>query len=121
MEKTSTEILASKQRQYITESHIQQAFGDALDDLVYAMDVYATLYALAPQGDYELHLSFGDGVLDDPESNRAEMAADLQLVSAGIMNAYEFRQKHFGEDEETAKAMLPGMEEMVDEPQGELE
>lgn len=121
VEKTSTEILASKQRQYITESHIQQAFGDALDDLVYAMDVYATLYALAPQGDYELHLSFGDGVLDDPESNRAEMAADLQLVSAGILNAYEFRQKHFGEDEETAKAMLPGMEEMVDEPQGELE
>ena len=60
-------------------------------------------------------------MLDDPESNRAEMAADLQLVSAGILNAYEFRKKHFGEDEETARAMLPGMEEMVDEPQGELE
>ena len=57
----------------------------------------------------------------DSTDIRAEMAADLQLVSAGILNAYEFRQKHFGEDEETAKAMLPGMEEMVDEPQEELE
>lgn len=121
VDKTATEILASKQRQYITEGHIQQAFGDALDDLVYAMDVYATLYALAPEGEYELNLSFGDGILDDPEQNRAERAADLQLVSAGIMNPYEFRMKHFNEDEETAKAMLPGMELLTDEPQLEVE
>lgn len=52
-------------------------------------------------------VSFDDGFIVDRE---ADAAKDLQLVQNGIMNAYEFRVKHFGETEEQAKAILAGMQ-----------
>jgi len=42
-------------------------------------------------------------------------------LNAGIMNDWEFRAKWMNEDEETAKKMLPKMEDMTDEPQEEVE
>lgn len=121
VEKSATEILASKQRQYITESHIQRAFATTIDDLVYAMDAYTSLYDLAPPGDYELDLSFGDGVLEDPESRRQERATDMADLVQGIMSAVEYRAKWYGEDEDTARERLAKIEELADEPQDEVE
>ena len=121
VEKSATEVLGSKQRQYITESHIQRSFADALDDLVYAMDAYTTLYGLAPPGDYDLSLNFGDGVLEDPESRRAERATDLSDVMQGLMSAVEYRVKWYLEDEDTARANLAKMDELADERQDEVE
>lgn len=121
VEKSATEVLGSKQRQYITESHIQRSFSDALDDLVYAMDAYTTLYGLAPVGDYDLSLNFGDGVLEDPESRRAERATDLTDVMQGLMSAVEYRVKWYLEDEDTARANLAKMDELADEGQDEVE
>lgn len=113
VEKTATEILAAKQRQYATEGDIQEAFQDVLDDLLYAMDMYCDLYRLAPAGGYEVVYNWGDGVLDDPETRRQDKAMDLQEVSAGLMQPWEYRMKWKGEDEETAKAALPGTEDLV--------
>ena len=45
----------------------------------------------------------------------------MQLVSADIMNAWELRAKYFNEDEATAKAALPKMQDMADEQQQEVE
>ena len=52
-------------------------------------------------------VSFEDGFIVDRE---ADAAKDMQLVQNGIMNAYEFRMKHFGETEDQAKAVLAGMQ-----------
>lgn len=113
VEKTATEIIAAKQRQYATEGDIQRAFQSTIDDLIYAIDVYCGLYNLAPSGEYEVDYSWGDGVLDDPETRMKNMQIDLQKVSAGIMDAWEFRVKWDGEDEETAKSRVPEMERLV--------
>jgi len=43
---------------------------------------------------------FDDSIIEDKNSSRK---ADLELVKEGIMNPWEFRMKHFGENEETAK------------------
>lgn len=113
VEKTATEIKSSKQRMYVTVADIQTAFQHTIDNLVYAMDVYATLYHLAPSGSYEVVYDWGDGVLNDDETINAEFNRGLQMVQAGIMNDWEFRMKWMGEDEETAKRMLPEMTQLV--------
>ena len=45
----------------------------------------------------------------------------MQLLQAGIMNDWEFRMRWFNEDEETAKAALPKMQDMTTEQQNEVE
>ena len=113
VEKTATEILAAKNRQFATEKEIMAAFEKTLDDLLYAMDAWCDLAQLAPAGGYKAEYKWGDGVLDDPDTRRAEMMADMSQVAAGLMNDWEFRMKWRGEDEETAKRMLPKMESLV--------
>jgi A118 family predicted phage portal protein len=121
IEKTATEIRSSKQRKYVLISSIQTALAHTFNSLIYAMDVYASLYGLAPAGDYETTYDWGDSILDDQETKDKEFARDLQLVGADIMNAWELRAKYFNEDEDTAKAALPKMQDMVNEPQQEIE
>lgn len=121
IEKTATEIRSGKQRKYVLISSIQTALEHTFDALIYAMDVYASLYNLAPAGDYEAVYDWGDSILDDQETKDKEFARDMQLVSAGIMNAWELRAKHFNEDEATAKAALPKMQDMTTEEETEVE
>ena len=121
IEKTATEIRSGKQRKYVLISSIQTALEHTFDTLIYAMDVYASLYSLAPAGDYEVAYDWGDSILDDQETKDKEFAKDLQLLSAGILNHYEVRMKYKHEDEETAKTALPKMQDMTDEQQQEVE
>ena len=121
IEKTATEIRSGKQRKYVLISSIQTALEHTFDALIYAMDVYASLYSLAPAGDYEAVYDWGDSILDDQETKDKEFARDMQLVSGDIMNAWELRAKYFNEDEATAKAALPKMQDMTTEGQGEVE
>lgn len=121
VEKTATEILAAKNRQRTTVKHIQDAFEATLDGLIYAMNAYCDLYGLAPAGEYEVTYNWGDGVLDDPETIRQDKAMDLQEIAAGIKNPWEYRMKWYKETPDDAKANLPGMEDLADEEQDEIE
>ena len=121
VEKTATEQIMTKHRQYVTEDAIQGAFQDALDGLVYAMSALCDLARLAPAGAYQVDYSWGDGVLDDPETRRQDMALDMQRVAAGLMREVDFVMKWDKVDEETARKRLPGMEDMTDEEQDEVE
>lgn len=121
VEKTATEIRSSKQRKYVLISSIQTALEHTFDALIYAMDVYATLYGMAADGEYEVTYDWGDSILDDQETKDKEFARDLQLLSAGIVNDWELRAKYMNEDEETAKAALPKMQDVVDKTQQEVE
>lgn len=121
VEKTATEIRSGKQRKYVLISSIQTALEHTFNALIYAMDVYATLYGLAADGEYEVTYDWGDSILDDQETKDKEFARDLQLLSAGIVNDWELRAKYMNEDEETAKAALPKMQDVVEETQREVE
>jgi len=113
--KTATEEIMTKHRQYVTEGDIQKALQSALDDLAYAMNALCDLYRLAPAGNYSVDYNWGDGVLDDPDTKRQDMAMGLSLLNAAIIGPVEYRMRYFGEDEETAKKMLPNMEDMTDD------
>ena len=121
VEKTATEIRSGKQRKYVLISSIQTALAHTFDSLLYALDTYATLYGLAPNGEYEANYDWGDSVLDDEETKEKKFARDMQLLDAAILNDYEVRMEYKGEDEETAKAMLPRAQDMVTEQQNEVE
>ena len=114
VEKTATEILTAKNRKRTTLKHIQDAFKvAALDDLAYAINVYCDLYGLAPRGEYEINCTFGDTVLDDPETIRQNKAMFLQEITAGVRNPWEYRVEYLKETPEEAMAKLPGMEDLM--------
>lgn len=104
-EKTAEEIRASKQRSYATVSDNQKALKNALLELVYAMDVWCTLYNLAPKGTYSVSFDFDDSIEADRKTQFEEKKI---LVEGGIMAPWEFRMWYFGEDEETAKTRVLG-------------
>lgn len=66
----------------------------------------------------EISIDFDDSIIEDKQT---DFSRDMQLLSAGIMNDWEFRMKWMNEDEETAKAALPKMQDMTTEQQNEVE
>lgn len=68
--------------------------------------------------DVEISIDFDDSIIIDKEAERAQ---DRQDVAMGVMNDWEYRAKWYNEDEATAKAALPKMEDMVTEKQEEVE
>lgn len=68
--------------------------------------------------DVEISIDFDDSIIEDKQS---EFSRDMQMLSAGIMNDWEFRAKYMNEDEATAKASLPKMEDLTTEKQEEVE
>lgn len=68
--------------------------------------------------DVEISIDFDDSIIEDRQT---DFARDMQMLNAGIMNAWEFRARWMNEDEATAKAALPKMEDMTDDEQEEIE
>lgn len=68
--------------------------------------------------DVNISIDFDDSIIEDKDK---DFSRDMQLLSMGILNAWEFRAKWLNEDETTAKAALPGMEDMTTEQQTEVE
>lgn len=68
--------------------------------------------------DVEISIDFDDSIIEDKQS---DFSRDMQLLNAGIMNDWEFRAKWMNEDDETAKKMLPKMEDMTTEGENEIE
>lgn len=100
-DRTAEEIRNSKQRSYATVSDNQKALKVALENLIYAMDVWCTLYKLAPSGGYSVDFDFDDSIAAD---RQAEFEEKMELVSRGIMMPWEMRAWYFGENEETARS-----------------
>ena len=121
VEKTATEIKSGKQRKYVLIDSVQSALAHTFDALLYALDTYATLYNLAPSGEYEVSYDWGDSILEDDDKKEKERANDRQDLASGILNDWEYRAKWYGEDEATAKAALPKAQDMVTEEETEVE
>lgn len=104
VDKTAEEIRSSKQRSYSAVCDVQQALQGALEHLVWAMDFYATLYKLAPRGEYEVNFTWGDGVLQDTDK---EYMRRKEMADNGYLRPEKFVAWYFGISEEEAKDYLP--------------
>ena len=111
VDKTATEIRSSKQRSYSAICDIQQALERALDQLIWAMDVYASLYSLAPAGEYEVSYTWGDGVLEDTD---VEFVRYKALADGGYISKAYFLSWWLGIPEEEAAKMIPQEEKSIE-------
>lgn len=102
-DKTAEEIRSSKQRSYSFVESCQAALQNALTDLVEAMSFWCDIYGLCPSGDYHLSFIWDDSIVVDADKDRESDRAD---VAMGAMALWEYRVKHYGENEEEAKAAI---------------
>jgi A118 family predicted phage portal protein len=108
IERTATEITVMKQRSYSANAKIQEELRYTLEDVVYIMNVYASLYKITPEGEYQASIEFGDSVLTDVN---AELSQRMLLKNAGIMSDVEMRMWYFDETEEQAEQALAKVDE----------
>jgi len=100
---TATEIKMSKQRTYATITETQEALKRALEQLLYAMDTWATLANLAPKGKYDAVFYFDDSIVADHDT---QFAQSMQALGLGVMSKVEFRMVCYGETEEIARKYI---------------
>lgn len=106
--KTATELKILKQRSYATNADIQMALQEALEDVVYVMDVYCTLYNVTPDGEYEVSFEWDDSIIVDSES---ELSKRITLMQNGLASKLETRMWYFGETENQARMALQQIDE----------
>ncbi len=111
VEKTAEEIKMSKQRSYSTVKAIQNNLGEAIKVLVNAVDAWMTIENLAPPGSVNISMSWDDSLVTDKQAEREQ---DLKDLAAGVMQAYEYRMKWYGEDEATAREKVETPAEVIE-------
>ena len=97
IEKTATEIKASKQRSYATVSKMQSTLQDTLEHLVYIYDVLADLYELVEEGNYDISFEWDDSLIVDGETEQRirqqEVREGLRTKKSYIMYRYGYTEK----------------------------
>ena len=106
--RTATEIKLLKQKTYITISAIQDSLEDCLLDVVYAMNMFASMYNLAPKGTYDTNIEWKDSILTDTDT---ELEQKLNLQNAGILSKAEVRAWYTGESVESAQLEIDKIQE----------
>lgn len=99
VERTASEVRASKQRKYNRVTAIQDSLRDCLEDFAAGLAFYNGLYTSG----YEFSCRFSDSILTDEETEREQ---DRQDVSMGAMTLVEYRMKWYSETEEEAQAKI---------------
>lgn len=105
---TATEIKMQKQRSFATITDTQKALESALNQLLYAMDVWATLYNLAPRGTYKAVFSWDDSIVADHDQ---QFLQDQQVVTMSAMPLYTFLMRNYGLSETDAKKWVAEAQE----------
>ena len=67
-------------------------------------------YALPEPGN--MSVMFDDSIITDTAAEKAQDQSELNVT----LNAWEYRMKWYGEDEETARANVPGTPQSIDAP-----
>lgn len=113
-EKTATEIKASKQDYYVTVSDIQNSLQNALEDLIYGIDVLMTLYKIPHKTNPEISFDWDDSILVDSEKKQAQALIER---NAGIIDDIEyFVQTRDYSEEEATEYYNKMQERKVEEP-----
>jgi A118 family predicted phage portal protein len=98
---TATQVEADDRRTIQTIKDMRDKLESCLDSLIYCLDVFATLYGYAPEGDYEVTYDFGD-IDYNLEEDRARWWG---YAMANAIPKWLYFVKFEGMTEEEAKAM----------------
>lgn len=116
---TATQVISENSTMFRTIKKMEIVLEQALVELCrILLRMGNTAMNAGLNEDVEISIDFDDSIIEDKQT---DFSRDMQLLSAGIMNDWEFRMKWMNEDETTAKAALPKMQEMTTEQQNEVE
>ena len=116
---TATQVISENSTMFRTIKKMEIVLEQALVELCrILLRMGNTAMNAGLNEDVEISIDFDDSIIEDKQ---ADFSRDMQLLSAGIMNDWEFRMKWMNEDEATAKAALPKMQDMTTEGQEEVE
>lgn len=116
---TATQVISENSTMFRTIKKMEIVLEQALVELCrILLRMGNTAMNAGLDEDVEISIDFDDSIIEDKQT---DFSRDMQLLSAGIMNDWEFRMKWMNEDEETAKAALPKMQDMTTEQQNEVE
>ena len=99
---TATQVESDDRRTIQFIKDVRDKVEGCLGNVIYALNVFADLYNLAPVGVYEALYDFGD-ITYDLETDRARWWG---YVVSGKVPAYKYFMKFEGMSEEEAKAMV---------------
>lgn len=108
---TATQVMSANSEMFRTLKKHEIILEECLTDLVRTILHLGNEY-MGQHFDEEVEMSidFDDSIIEDKAT---DFQRDMAMLQAGILNPYEFRMTWMNEDEETAKAALPQMEELV--------
>lgn len=120
--RTATELKILRQRSYSSNLEIQTALENALRDVIYAMNIYCTLYNIvgdvprdengvadtSKMGQYDVSFTWDDSILVDVET---ELQKRLTLMSNGLCGKREVRMWYFNESLRQAQDALDAIQE----------
>lgn len=116
---TATQVISENSTMFRTIKKMEIVLEQALVELCrILLRLGNTAMNAGLNEDVEISIDFDDSIIEDKQT---DFSRDMQLLSAGIMNDWEFRMKWMNEDEATAKAALPKMQDMKTEQQNEVE
>lgn len=116
---TATQVISENSTMFRTIKKNEIILESVLTELArIVLRLGNSVQRLGLNEDVEISIDFDDSIIED---KNVDFSRDMQLLNAGIMNAWEFRAKWMNEDPETAKAALPGMEDLTDEKEDEVE
>lgn len=116
---TATQVISENSTMFRTIKKMEIVLEQALVELCrILLRLGNTAMNAGLNEDVEISIDFDDSIIEDKQS---EFSRDMQMLSAGIMNDWEFRAKYMNEDEATAKAALPKMQDMTTEQQNDVE
>lgn len=116
---TATQVISENSTMFRTIKKMEIVLEQALVELCrILLRMGNTAMNAGLNEDVKISIDFDDSIIEDKQT---DFSRDMQLLSAGIMNDWEFRMRWMNEDEATAKAALPKMQDMTTEQQQEVE
>lgn len=116
---TATQVISENSTMFRTIKKMEIVLEQALVELCrILLRMGNTAMNAGLNEDVEISIDFDDSIIESREQNEARI---YQMLSAGLMRADEARSILMNEDIETARKMLPGMEDLTDEDQNEIE
>lgn len=116
---TATQVISENSTMFRTIKKHEILLEQAITELCRTLLRMGNRYMEAGLNEeVQISVDFDDSIIEDKQT---DFLRDMQLLSAGIMNDWEFRMKWMNEDEATAKAALPKAQDMLTERQQEVE
>lgn len=116
---TATQVVSENSTLFRTIKKHEIILEDVLTELArIILRLGNSVLGMGLNEDVEISIDFDDSIIEDEAS---DFSRDMQLLNAGIMNDWEFRMRWMNEDEATAKAALPKMNDLTTEGQNEVE